>query len=51
MNNFVEELTKQVEELEEKISYKKKEIQEMYLRGSADQCEKDKLNEDLKKKI
>ena len=23
----------------------------MYLRGSADQCEKDKLNEDLKKKV
>lgn len=51
MNNFVEELTKEVEELEEKITQKRANIQEMYLKGSADQCEKDKVNEELKNKV
>lgn len=37
MTNFVEELGKEVNELEDKIAIKKKEIQQMYLRGSADQ--------------
>lgn len=51
MSNFVEELGKEVTELEDKISVKKREIQEMYLRGSADQNEKEKLNEDLRQKV
>ena len=38
MTTFVEELSKEVSGLEEKIAEKKQEIQEMYLRGSADHC-------------
>lgn len=51
MNNFVEELTKEVEDLEDKIAQKRASIQEMYLKGSADQSDKDKINEELKSKM
>jgi hypothetical protein len=51
MSNFVEELGREVTELEDKIAAKKKEIQEMYLRGTADESEKQKLNEELRQKV
>lgn len=37
--------------LEEKIENKKEEIQQMYLKGSADDYDRDKLNHDLQQKF
>ena len=51
MNNFVEELTKEVEDLQGRIDIKKQDIQKMYLKGTADHYDKEKLNEQLKKKF
>lgn len=51
MKDFVNEITNEVHTLEEQIEVKKKEIQQMYLKGSADDYDRDKLNQDLQQKF
>ena len=40
MKDFVQEMSKEVEELQAKIEAKKEEIQKMYLKGSASEDDK-----------
>lgn len=51
MKRFVEEITKEVKQIEDKIEEKKQTIQKMYLKSSAEECDHEKLNADLKKKF
>jgi hypothetical protein len=51
MRDFVREITGEVQALEERIDAKKQEIQQMYLKGSADDYDKDKLNTHLQQKF
>lgn len=51
MKDFVTEITQEVKELEKKIEDKKEEIQKIYLKGTGNEGDKDKLNEEYKSKF
>jgi|JI9StandDraft_1071089.scaffolds.fasta_scaffold1210365_1 hypothetical protein len=51
MKDFVNEITNEVEDLEKKIETKKEEIQKMYLKGTGNEDDRDKLNEEYKSKF
>lgn len=45
MKDFVKEITEEVEDLERKIEAKKEEIQMMYLKGTENEHDRERLNE------
>lgn len=51
MKDFVTEITKQVQDLQKKIQNKKEYIQKMYLKGTADDVDKERLNDEYRNKF